>query len=257
MPHVAALRGDFGRLAEDSESGAADIARRAAEALAALPRSDLLEAVRTLIRGHPAMAPLWQLGAAVLSSEDHAGAASAFGARLAEERRSVAAAAGRILPDEVVTHSYSDTVVAAVVEARASALCPRSEPGGEGAMTAERLHAAGVATRVVGDDEALEAAAAGTAVVTGADAIGPGGVVNKVGTAALADAARRGGARCFAVAGTSKFAAEDLPAPHPFERTPLEAFASVITEGDVLSADGAARLGAMFPIHPQLRDLLG
>jgi translation initiation factor 2B subunit (eIF-2B alpha/beta/delta family) len=257
MPHVAAPRGDFGRLAEGSESGATDIARRAAEALAALPRADVLEAVRTLIRGHPAMAPLWRLGAAVLSSEDHVAAASELASRVTQERAGVAAAAARILPERVVTHSYSDTMVAAVVAAGASALCAVSEPGGEGAVTAERLKAAGRAARVLGDAEALDAAAAGTAVVTGADALAPGGVVNKVGTAALAEAARSSGGRCFAVAGTSKFAAEDLPAPHPFERAPLDGFASVITDAGVLSPRDALRLSATFPIHPALRDLLG
>ncbi|HWC32813.1 MAG TPA: hypothetical protein VG709_06765, partial [Actinomycetota bacterium] len=46
--------------AGDARSGAAEIARRAAEALAALPRDDVPGAVATLVRAHPSMAPLWR-----------------------------------------------------------------------------------------------------------------------------------------------------------------------------------------------------
>ncbi|MGH2739934.1 MAG: hypothetical protein ACRDH6_05565, partial [Actinomycetota bacterium] len=78
--------GEVRASAEDRTSGAAEIARRAAEALAALPRNDLEEAVRTLVRGHPSMAPLWRLGSEVLASDDHAHAAGRFAARLVAEQ---------------------------------------------------------------------------------------------------------------------------------------------------------------------------
>ncbi|MGH2766724.1 MAG: hypothetical protein ACRDKA_12540 [Actinomycetota bacterium] len=238
--------------AADTASGAAEIARRAAETLALLPASDLPEAVRALVRGHPPMAPLWRLGDVVLSSRDHAAAAARFVSDLDHERDAIARDASRVLDNEIVTHSYSSTLVAAVAGAGVTALCGRSDPGGEGARTAERLTSLGVEARLVDDDGALWWASNGRTVVTGADAVGPGGVVNKVGTAALAEAA----GRCYAVAGSSKFLGADPPAPVPFERVPLHLFAGIVTDVGVLTPEDAAGLAGRFELHPALADLL-
>lgn len=235
--------------AADREGGAAEIARRAAESLAALPRADLEAAVRALVRGHPSMAPLRRLGTEVLSAEDHRIAAASFARRLEAEREAVAAAAAALIDGPVVVHSYSSAMVAAVSRARVPALCARSDPGGEGIDTARRLEAAGLEVRVVEDAEAVRAATDGRLVVVGADAVGPGGVVNKVGTRALAGAA----ARSLVVAGSSKLAATDLPADPPFERTALSSFSAIVTEDGPLSPGEAARKAARFALHPAIR----
>jgi translation initiation factor 2B subunit (eIF-2B alpha/beta/delta family) len=256
MPDVGGGWEAVRRAAADRESGAAEIARRAAASLAALPASDLLDAVRTLVQGHPSMAPLWRLGHAVLSSADHAGAAAAFASGVAGERDAVAAAAAPLAHGEVVTHSYSSTLVATVVAAGATARCARSDPGGEGELTAARLAAGGATATVIEDEDAIGAVRRGRTVVTGADAVGPGGLVNKVGTRRLAEAARDGGGRCIVVAGGTKFLAADLPAPLPFERVPLALATAIVTEEGPLAADGAAALASRFAVHPALADLL-
>jgi translation initiation factor 2B subunit (eIF-2B alpha/beta/delta family) len=256
MPDVGAEWEAVRRAAADRESGAAEIARRAAEALAALPPSDLVGAVRVLVRGHLSMAPLWRLGSLVISSADHAAAAAAFASGLAGERDAVATAVAPLLREEVVTHSYSSTVVAAVAAAGVAARCARSEPGGEGHLTAERLAAAGARARVVEDEDAVRTAGDGRTVVTGADAVGPGGVVNKVGTRRLAEATRSGGGRCLVIAGGSKLLAADLPAPHPFERVPLGLVTAVVTEDGALEPEVAAARASGFEVHPALADLL-
>lgn len=240
----------------DTAAGAAEITRRGAIALAGLPRADLVEAVRSLVEGHPSMAPLWRLGSAVLSAGDHAGAAARFAEQLLAERNAVASVAEGVLPGPVVTHSYSSTMVDSVVAAGARALCARSDPGGEGALTAELLRKRGVEAELVSDSEAILAAAEGRAVVTGADAVGPGGVVNKVGTGALAEAGASGGAGRYAVAGGSKLLGVDLPAPLPFERTALGLFTGVISDQGVLAPDEAAAAASAHPLHRALRDLL-
>lgn len=256
MPLVPAAWNDVRRLAGDEESGAAEIARRAAVTLSALPRSDLVEAVRALVRAHPPMAPLWRLGDIVLSAEDHVAAARAFARTIRQEAEAVAAASAAALPTVVVTLSFSSTLVAAVVAAGATAWCARSVPGGEGAVTAERLRAGGVDARVVEDGEAIVLASDGTAVVVGADAVGPGGVVNKVGTRALADAARRGGAPAYAVAGSSKLIAVDLPAPPPFERVPLDRFTALIGESGPVDPKETARAASRHAVPDVLRGAL-
>jgi hypothetical protein len=243
--------------AADLRSGAAEIALRAAEALAALPPSDLPDAVRTLLGGHPSMAPLWRLGTEVLTGTDHRDAAAGFARRILAERDAVAEAAAPLLGHPVlVLHSYSSALAAAVSRTGARALCARSEPGGEGSVMALRLQAAGLRAELVEDEDALSAARAGAPVVTGADAVGPGGVVNKVRTAALAEAAGTGGGGCFALAGGSKLVAADLPAPQPFERIPMHLFWRVVTEEGALEPRAAAAEAARFPLHPLLAELL-
>jgi translation initiation factor 2B subunit (eIF-2B alpha/beta/delta family) len=260
MPEVAGDRDEgwveIRRAAEDRASGAAEIARRAASALSSLPRSDLEEAVRTLVRGHPSMAPLWRLGSAVLSSGDHSAAAADFAGTVLAEREAVAGRARSVLAGPVVTLSYSSTLVAAVAAAGGPARCAVSQPGGEGAVTAERLRGRGVEAEAVDDATALDAATGGVTVVTGADAIGPGGVVNKFLTRAMATGATGGGGACYAVAGGSKFLAADLPAPKPFERTPLSLFTAILTEEGLLGREEAARWALAHPLHPALVDLL-
>lgn len=238
MPSMATEReagwADLERAAADRESGATEIARRAAEALAALPPSDLQEAVRALVRGHPSMAPLWRLGTEALSAGAHPVAARAFSTRLARETEEVAGAAARWMleherPDAVVLHSSSDTLAHAVRAMELPAICGRSEPGGEGRAMAARIAELGGTARVVEDAEAL-AAASRHPVLVGADAVGPGGVVNKVGTGALADAAAAASMPCLVLTGSSKLVSVDLPAPAPFERVPLARFTAIVTE---------------------------
>jgi translation initiation factor 2B subunit (eIF-2B alpha/beta/delta family) len=243
--------------AADRRSGAWGVALQAAEALAALPRSDLDEAVRALVEGHPSMAPMWRLGSAVLGAPDHREAAAGFARRVLAERDGVAATAASLLRfPALVVHSYSSTVIAAVARTRARALCARSEPGGEGAATAARLHQAGLNAEVLEDHEAVAAASAGTPVVVGADAVGPGGVVNKIRTGVLAGAARSGRGGCYVLAGSSKLVSVDLPAPEPFERVPLSGFIAILTEDAALDPAEAAEAATRRPLHRDLTALL-
>ena len=243
-------------VASDRRSGAAEIVRRAAEALAALPAHDVEKAVFALIRGQPAMAPLWRLGSAVLGSADHVDAASKFAFRVVSERDAIATVAAALLPDLVVVHSFSGTVIAALATAHSRAICALSEPGGEGATTVRQLVDLGVDARLVSDEEAVGAVADAGAVVVGADAVGPGGVVNKVGTSRLAEAAGEASTPCYSLAGASKLLGADVPAPPPFERTPLDLFTSVITQDGHLSPTQAAHRAGRVELHPLLADLL-
>jgi translation initiation factor 2B subunit (eIF-2B alpha/beta/delta family) len=242
--------------AEDRRSGAAEIVRRAAEALAALPPRDIEEAVFTLLRGQPSMAPLWRLGSNVLSAAGPSEAARDFANRVGSEPDEVAQQAAILVRSPVVVHSYSSTLISAVAASGVEALCAQSEPGGEGRTTVERLTDRGVNARLLRDDEALAAIAGAGAVMVGADAVTPEGIVNKVGTRRLADAAYRTRTPCVVVAGESKLIGVEIAAPHPFERTPLELFSWIVTQDGPLSPSEAARRALEHPIHPLLAALL-
>jgi len=101
------------RAAADGDAGAAQIARRSAPAIANLPEGRVRAAVELLLRGHPSMAPLWRLANQVLAATDPPAAARAFLIAL-DSDRGAAAAAAAVLPDRVLTISYSSTVVEAI-----------------------------------------------------------------------------------------------------------------------------------------------
>ena len=107
--------------------------------------------------------------------------------------------AGIPADSEVLTHSASSTVRAAVADLPIRLLVTASEPGGEG-----RRFAAELGVRCLADAEGPAAAADAEAVLVGADAIGAEAFVNKVGTRVLGEAAHRACTPFFVVAESYK-----------------------------------------------------
>lgn len=238
--------------AADRTSGAAEVARTAAEGLAAIPPARTLQAVRFLLAGHPSMAPLWRLGSDVLAAPDPAAGAARFLHRLDHDVAAADALAPE-LPPWVVTISRSSSVLRALSASRRVRVvaCLESLPGGEGRAMARSLREAGKQARVVADEEALRRLPGG-AVVVGADAVTPGAVVNKVKTRALAEAARTRGVPCFAVAGETKFVSEPLPLEESLEATPIGLFTAVATPWGLLPPEEAAARARQADLHPDL-----
>jgi hypothetical protein len=242
------------RAAADADSGAAQVARRAGSAISALPAARVPEAVTLLLRGHPTMAPLWRLATEVLSASDPAGAARSF-LTLLDSDQGAASAAAAILPDRVLTLSYSSSVVEAIRLRRPQqTVCMRSEPGGEGWRVAEETRDC-TWPIVMDDDEALQKLP-GEAVVVGADAVTPEAVVNKVKTRALVEAATSKGIPRYVVAGQTKFVGQALPLRPAFETTPLELFTVVAVPGELLRPEEARRRAGQVRLSPRLRALL-
>ena len=243
-------------LAEDTESGAAEIAREAAGAVARLPRKRVPDAIEVLVRGHPSMGSLWRLGSEALwASHAYREAMHRF-IRMLDRDAQAAQELGLALPASVLTISWSSAVIDAITKRRpARVVCMLSEPGGEGRRTAEALADVVETVEVLDDHQALADLPA-DAVVVGADAVTPHGVVNKVGTRALASAARDKGIPRYAVAGETKLVGDEVPIRDPFESAPLELFTAIVTpEGNLTPAE-ARHLARTHPIHFELHPLL-
>jgi translation initiation factor 2B subunit (eIF-2B alpha/beta/delta family) len=241
-------------LADDDALGASEIAERAARALPAMPPRELPDAIETLLRGHPEMAPLWRLASDILSTPDRAEGASTFLSRLANDAGAVQVVAP-ILPDRILTISYSSTIRDAVrVRQPRTVLCMSSEPGGEGARMSE-LIAPFTEAAVIDDDEAIGKVPA-DAVVVGADAITPTSLVNKTKTRQIAEAARDHGIPCYVVAGETKFVPEEIPADDAFQRTSLDMFAMIATPMGLLTPSEATLHAAGVELHDALRKLV-
>ena len=245
-------------LAEDRASGAAEIAREAAGAVGQLGRRRVVEAVEKLLRAHPSMAPLWRLGSEAMWGRQGYHEAMHRFIRMLDRDDQAAEELGLALPATVLTISWSSAVAAAIAKRDPDrVVCILSEPGGEGRRMAEALADAAGTVEVMEDREALERLPA-DAVVVGADAVTPTGVVNKVGTAALAAAAAASDRKIprYAIAGDTKLVADEVPIDGPFESTPLELFTAIVTPDGPLTPSEARHLARSHPIHPDLMPLL-
>ncbi|MCS7314236.1 MAG: hypothetical protein RMI94_04230 [Bryobacterales bacterium] len=260
---------------QDNRSGAAELARVAAEQLArwAAGRSpeEIRLAARQLVRAQPRMAPMLHLAsAAVAEPQQVARACERFLERLTRGAEAAAASAADLIrhDDVVATHSRSSTVLAALRRAAAQGkrfwvLLTESRPLAEGVTLARELAAAGIPVRLFTDAAVGWIASEARTVLVGADAVTQEAVVNKVGTWPLALAARERAVPAYALATGEKLVPPDyeLP-PEPmrdpeeilpaaptgvevvnryFEPTPLDLFAGVITEEGILEPDAVRR----------------
>src|SRR5438552_7605983 len=119
-------------LAVNTVQGAAEIGRRAAEILPSIPADELADAIETLLRGHPQMGPLWRLASDLLAAVDPGAGAEWVLRRLAGDEE-VPRLLAPILPDELLTISYSSTIIEAIrIREPKRVICMMSDPGGEG-----------------------------------------------------------------------------------------------------------------------------
>lgn len=207
-------------LARDRSHGASELTRRAAAELGRIARTapDPIEATVAagveLVRGQPAMAPLFNLvndGLAGLRLEG----ADVFG-RLAREhdarQRALAEEGAGLLEQDqtIATFSRSGSVLAAVRLAvrsgrRLRVLVSEARPTDEGLASARELAAAGARVTTCIDTALPHLVARASLVVVGADALCAGGLVNKIGTGLLARAAMEANVPFVVLAGADKF----------------------------------------------------
>jgi translation initiation factor 2B subunit (eIF-2B alpha/beta/delta family) len=136
-------------------------------------------------------------------------------------------------------------------------VCTESRPGYEGRTTAATLAQEGIRTTLITDSAAASFLGRASLVLVGADSISRDGLVNKMGTYAIALAAKEWGVPFYALCGREKFLPADYPcfriAPqepeevwpeHPqgvevsnlyFDVTPLKYVSGVVTEQAVLT----------------------
>jgi len=171
----------------------------------------------------------------------------------------------------VMVHSSSASVRAvldrAIEETRFRVVCTEALPVGEGRALAADLIAAGFSVELLSDSDAMAWVAGVDLVLVGADAIGPGRVINKVGTADLAQAASVEEVPMYIVATLEKVLPEELfdaamrtasveggPGVGGIsEVVPLSWFQGVVTEEGVLLPGDLSRRATEQIVHPSLR----
>ncbi len=271
-----------GAAAVDEVASAATVGTAAARAVAELARNvadhapeaypePISDAVELLIERQPVMAPIANLRNVVYlalpgGAEAVAAAATALADRLESSTRLIGKTGAVLIAEgsTVLIHSASSSVRAVLEEAQRAisfnVCCTEAMPIGEGVEMAADLTAGGFDVELLEDDVALELLPGMDLVMAGADAIGPGFVINKTGTAALARRARAIGVPFYLVAAAEKV----LPAKL-FERAvgrlrpaslaeviSLDWFTAVVSDVGILEPDAAVELAAGRPVADQL-----
>ena len=260
------------RLADDRESGAADLLDQALDILTSARAAGVAldDLARRIPRMQPAMAPLWNAAIEALASRHDPERLDRFARRVARSREALTRFAAGVFEDRaaarplhLVTISASRSVRTLVESIRQrgplTVSCAEGRPGLEGRRLAAHLASAGVPVTFYTDAALAQALGDADAVLVGADAVGPAAFLNKSGTHMLAAAAAQQGVPIYVVATRDKFvaphvwahlaigegaASEVWDAAPPgvlvrnayFEPTPLDLVTAVITDAGVLGA---------------------
>ncbi len=226
-------------IADDLASGAAELALRAINVFrttlsecesASLSdsRELLTETARAIVRAHPAMAPMYNLGTVVLNAADSVSsckelhtqcseALTRFEKRLCESASRIADLVYDLVPagENVFAYSFSSTVVSSLLSARSQkkffrAVCTEARPGMEGRRLATMLASGGLEVIHSFDLSLGLILPTCRAAFMGVDCVGRPGLVNKVGSWVLALACRELNIPLYALAGTEKFVPDDV-----------------------------------------------
>lgn len=224
----------------DLLSGAAELALRAVNIFRyaisdesggdrSLPaiKSNLTMISRKLIKGHPAMAPIFNLCNQILFTAEKSAtteeleavvgkALDEFETRLCNSASKIAETAVQLIPygELVFAYSFSSTVISALLNARSNlrsfrVICTESRPSMEGRKLASVLASSGI--EVVHSFDSAMGLFLPTCRVAfmGVDAVARPGLVNKVGSWLLALACRELNIPLYALTGTEKFITDD------------------------------------------------
>jgi len=254
--------------------------------------SELLTVGKGMIRAQPSMGPLFNLVNSVLSSLDTAddvsegkrivkAAARTFAADLGMRGERIALEALTLISDgaTIMTHSRSSTVLRALLLAKErgrnfGVLCTESRPICEGRELATQLAQQGIDVTLFTDAAMAHFVSQIDLAMVGADSLSSQGVVNKMGTHALALVAKAHGVPFYALCGTEKFLPSDYPrmeielkdprevwedSPkgvtvlnYYFDLTPLECVSGLVTEKGLLQHAEVLKMLSQLETHKLL-----
>jgi translation initiation factor eIF-2B subunit delta/methylthioribose-1-phosphate isomerase len=249
------------RVATDDRHGASWLAREAVEAVAEAIElgEDPLPLARELVRARPAMGAiagaLGRVIAAGRSPEQMADEARALVEARERAAKAIAVLLSPYIEGVVMTHSASATVKEALLHTPPQrVICTASEPGGEGRELVEDLRSAGLTADLVDDPDAEHAVGTVNLLLIGADTVfRDGSLVNKVGTAGLAEAAKSAGLPVLVACEVIKLspAGPRDPGEKRFDLTEPRYIDRYVTEEGAYAPD---EIGSLIDRTPFLRD---
>jgi translation initiation factor 2B subunit (eIF-2B alpha/beta/delta family) len=225
---------------QDDRHGASWLAKEAVEAVCEAVElgEDPIALGQRIVAARPAMGAIAGALGRVLASGRSDEQIIEEARQLIEAReragRAIAVLLSPRLGGVVMTHSNSATVREAIEHTPPDrVVCTTSEPVGEGRELCEALRGAEFAVDLVDDTDAEHAVGTVDLLLLGADTVfRDGSLVNKVGTAGLAKAARKAGVPVIVACEVIKLAPEDPrdPGEERFDLTPPEDIDLYVTE---------------------------
>jgi translation initiation factor 2B subunit (eIF-2B alpha/beta/delta family) len=290
---------------DDLLSGAAEIALRAITVFQTVMnegqglsvhamKERLVATARALVDAQPAMAPLFHLSNMVLQAIDDAStideiqrkcqeALDKFERTLCESANAIADLVFDLIPpgELIFAYSFSSTVVSCLLNARAKGryfrvACTEARPAMEGRKLASRLAAGGIEVIHTFDNALGLILPNCSTAFMGCDCVGKPGVVNKVGSWAMAVACRELGIPLYALSGTEKFVADDrlfefekherpdsevwdsVPKGvrvlnHQFELVPFALLSGLVTDHGILREQDIDQYVSKLEVHEALK----
>ena len=244
-------------ISEDRVHGAGWLARQAVEALAdaASAGDDPIETGRRLAAVRPAIGAIAAaIGRVLVAGRTTEQLIEECRALIDRRDRAATSIAVLLRPEiggRVLTHSASATVLEALVYADPErVVCTVSTPHEEGRDFVDVLVAAGLTADLVADEDAARALETVDLLLVGADCVfRDGSLVNKVGTAGLAEAAKQVGRPVLVACETIKVAPVEPagwenpdPDEEPFDLTAPELIDRYATDEGLFSPDEIATL---------------
>jgi translation initiation factor eIF-2B subunit delta len=231
--------------------------------LAATPVEELEQFATALHRAKPSIAPVFNIANNILLEIEHGSWSTTAIRAMLEKMLTGEKQSGPLIAqfaveemkgDWLMTFSYSGTVrevlIALSKRRNTRVTVAESLPGGEGRQFAKLLSESGIEAEVIHDSTIIARMELVDAAITGADSLTPHGLVNKVGTRIMVEAANVKDRPAYAVCGWSKLAPMVLSDPvivtkqlgnrlsehtQIFENTPLDLFSHIITDRGVFS----------------------
>jgi translation initiation factor 2B subunit (eIF-2B alpha/beta/delta family) len=240
------------QVANDDTHGASWLAVQAVDAVCEAVElgEDPIELGRKLVQARPAMGAiagaLGRVLAAGRSDEQVLEEARALVESRERASRAISVLLAPHIQGVVMTHSASATVREALEYTPPErVICTVSDPVGEGRELAENLRGAGVTADVVDDTDAEHAVGTVDLLLIGADTVfRDGSLVNKIGTAGLAKAAKEAAVPVIVACEVMKVTPVDArdPGEERFDLTPPEHVDRYVTEEGEYAPDEIAAL---------------
>ena len=249
------------RIANDDTHGASWLAKEAVEAVCEAIElgEDPIALGKRIVKARPAMGAiagaLGRVLAAGRSPEQMVEEARALVESRERASKTIAVIASQHVRGVVMTHSASSTVHEVIVHTPPErVVCTTSEPVGEGRGLAEQLREEGLTVELVDDSDAEHAVETVNLLLVGADTVfRDGSLVNKVGTAGLAETAKKAGIPVLVACEVIKLSPAEPrdPGEERFDLTSPEYIDLFLTEEGEHSAEDIA---ALIDRTPFLRD---
>lgn len=227
------------------------------------------EGIEVVLQAHPTAAPIANLRNLIYDAPDLPLLLKTLDAeidRLGKVPARLAEHGAALIQEgeSVLVHSLSSSVRAVLDRARDtrsfSVTCTVEEVSGEGRQMAAELAGAGYSIEMLSVNHAATYVAGVDVILVGADAIGPGRVINKEGTGRIARAGLDADVPRYVIAATDKILAEELfvtaasrAEAMDMDLVPLSWFSAVISEMGPLTPGDVSRLATERRVAPELR----